>query len=436
MTGRKVLVVAPLQVTRQHLAEHARFWPTGHQPVSLRGWDGGLSAWLADPSAPALGVINVDVFRKAQDLTGLAGIVLDESSVLKQMAGVLRNNLVRAVHGIEYRLACSATPAPNDLEEYVSHALWVGAVKGHKEFFADFFSSDGEGGWYLRPHARAAFYSFMASWSVWIRDPAVYGFPARLGGVPAPVFHDVAVEATAEQHEAAKAHRKVGHLFLDEVGVVKRGKLAQLSRGFLYEDGEAKALASRKPAAVADCVCAHPDERAVVWVTFNEEGALVGRELERRGRNVVTVSGEQDDDARTAALEAFEHGAADVLVGKPGQLGFGLNLQHASVCVFSGVSDSFERDYQALRRLFRYGQTRPVHCYYVATEFEAPMLTNLRRKRAQWEEQAAEMERAYLAASGTDLALYRGAGALEAAGYRASLSDRDRTVLSAVAGWR
>lgn len=431
--GRKVLVVCPLRVVRQTVAEHAKFWPDGPQPANLRAVPGGLRAWLADPDAPALGVLNVDAFRRGVDLAGLAGIVLDEASVLKAMAGVVRNHLVRAVAGVEYRLACSATPAPNDLEEYVSQALFVGAVTSHKEFFADYFQSDGEGGWSLRPHARDAFHAFMASWSIWIRDPATYGFAPRLGGVPAPVFHDVHVPPTPAQLAAAREHRKVGHLFLDEVGVVKRGKLAQLARGFLYEDGGARPVASHKPAAVADAVCAHPGARAVVWVTFNEEGRLVAAALAARGRRVVVVDGATDEDACADAVARLEAGAADVLVAKPAAMGFGLNLQCASVVVFSGVSDSFEQDYQALRRCFRYGQTRAVHCYYVATDFEVAMLANVRAKRVAWEGQAAAMERAYRDAAGADLALYRGAAPTAPATTRYELSAADVAALRKVA---
>jgi hypothetical protein len=434
-TQRKVLIVAPLAVVRQTQDEHAKFFPGDPPIANLRLFVGGIAGWLAAADTPSIAIVNVDLFRKPVDLAGLGGIVLDESSVLKQASGVLRNSLVRAVEPVEYRLACSATPAPNDLDEYVSHALFLGAIRTHKEFFADYFASDGEGGWNLRPYATKAFYAFMASWSIWIRDPATYGFAPRLGGVPAPVFHDIAVEATDEQRREALHYRKQGHLFLDEVGVVKRSKLAQISRGFIYEGGKARQVQSLKPTAVADAVCAHPGERAVVWVTFNEESRLIADALIARGRRVVAIDGETSDDARAAAVADLNAGAIDVLIGKPAQMGFGLNLQGASVCVFSGINDSFEQDYQAFRRLFRYGQERTVHCYYVTTEYEAPMLANVRRKRAQWAEQAIALERAYLEASGADLAAYRGARKPIAERTRYELSDADREALAAVCAW-
>lgn len=433
-TGGRVLLVAPLAVVRQTMRERDKLLAGEPERIeNLRLRTGGLRAWLEDATGAELAIVNTELFRKEVDLTGLAGIVLDESSILKQSSGTIRNNLVRGVQPVPFRLACSATPAPNDLEEYVSHALFLGVVRTHKEFFADFFASDGEGGWRLRGHATKAFYRFMASWSVWMRDPAVFGFPARLGGVPAPVFHDVSVEATDAQRTEAMAYRKEGHLFLDEVGVTKRSKLAQLSRGFLYDEGKPRAIESRKPAAVVDCVLAHPDERAIVWVNFNEEGALLARSLKEVGRRVALIDGDTSENDRDEACLALNDGGIDVLIAKPSALGFGVNLQGASVCVFSGITDSFEQDYQAFRRCFRYGQTRAVHCYYVATEFEEPMLANLRKKRAAWAEQARAMELAYLEASAADLAVHRQVAAAPTPRLRAELSRDDRAALGALA---
>ncbi len=437
-TGLPSLIVAPLSVVPQTTEEHRDFWPDGAQLVDVRA-AGGVRAWLDSEPGPVVGIVNVDAFRKPVDLAGLGCFVLDESSVLKAMAGVTRNVLCRAVQCVEYRLACSATPAPNDLEEYVSHALFLGAVKNHKEFFADYFDADGEGGWHLRPHAREAFYRFMSTWSVWVRRPERYGFAARLGGIPTPAFRDVEVALTPEQRKESVPHRKAGSLLLDEVGVVKRSKLAQVSRGFLYE-GEGKTrharrISSLKPAAVASAVAEHPEERAVVWVSFDEEAAILAEALRVVGRRVVIVDGSTPEAARFAAVRAINEGgdgAPDTLIAKPATMGFGINLQGASVVVFSGVGDSFEQDYQALRRSFRYGQLRTVTCYYVLTELERMMLDNVRAKRAAWEEQTDAMEAAFAAAHALDLAAYRGASLRVDARTAYTLSNDDRAALGSV----
>lgn len=433
-TGLPSLIVAPLSVVPQTAEERARFWPGEAPLVDVRA-AGGVRAWLDSDPGPALGIVNVDAFRKPVDLAGLGCFVLDESSCLKNMAGVVRNVLVRAVAPVPYRFAFSATPAPNDLEEYVSHALFLGVIKQHKEFFADFFDTDGEGGWHLRPHAREAFYRFMSTWSVWIRRPERYGFPARLGGVPAVVFEDIEVELTPEQRAESAVHRKPGSLLLDEVGVVKRSKLAQISRGFVYEGEGARRVArpirSLKPAAVAAFVARFPGQRAVVWVTFDEEAAILADALRAAGRTPVVVDGTTPEADRWAAVREINGGAGrDTLIAKPETLGFGINLQGASVVAYSGIGDSFEKDYQSLRRAFRYGQRRAIHCGYILTSLERMMLDNVRAKRAAWEAQTLAMEDAFADAHGPTLSAYRGAASAEAERTAFVLSPEDRRLLA------
>ena len=440
LAGKPVLVVVPLAVYGQTFEEWAHWWPGEALPRNLRAESLDVRAWVAE-GRPEVGVVNVDAFRaEGPALDGLGGFVLDESSILKNMAGRIRTAITKAVRPVEYRLACSATPAPNDLEEYVSHALFVGAVKDHKEFFADFFDADGAGGWHLRKHAREAFYRFMASWSVWMRRPERYGFPARLGGIPAPIFADVDVEPTPEQQAEAKAFRRGGSLFLESTGVVERSKLAQISRGFLYERRGGKTVArpipSRKPDAVAACVARHPEARAIVWVAFDEEARIVAEALARVGRRSFAIDGSTSDGARAAAVRAINaHDPAgpDVLVAKAATMGFGVNLQGASVVVFSGVGDSFEQDYQSLRRAFRYGQTRTVHCYYVVTPFERAMLDNVRQKRAAWAEQTDAMEEAFVAAQSHELARHRGELRVDEDRTAFALSAADLAALAALA---
>jgi superfamily II DNA or RNA helicase len=432
-TGLPALIIAPLSVVPQTIAEARRFWPS-LAVVDAKAF-GGVRAWLDSSPGAALGIVNVDAFRKPVSLDGLGAVLLDESSVLKAMSGITRNNLVRAVAPVEYRYAFSATPAPNDLEEYISHALFLGAIKQHKEFFADFFDADGEGGWHLRPYARAAFYRFLSTWSVWMRRPERYGFPPRLGGIPTPSFADVEVELTPEQYEESKPHRKAGNLLLDEVGIVKRSKLAQISRGFIYENSIARRIPSHKPARVAACVAAHPGERAVVWVAFDEEAAIIAEALRDVGRTSVTISGETEPEARFAAVEAINAGTGpDVIIAKPATMGFGINMQGASVVVFSGVGDSFEQDYQALRRSFRYGQTRAVRCYYVVTSLERMMLDNVRAKRDAWEEQTTAMEESFAAAHETELAAWRGAALKPQERTAFTLTNIDRAALATIGG--
>jgi len=442
-TGRKVLVVCPMSVLRPHLAEFARFWPGWPLPTNLREHDGGLDTWLADPLATGLAIVNTDAFRKPRDLASLGGVVLDESSSIKQAGGVLWRNVTSSLRPVEYRLFCTATPAPNEVREYAAQALGVGAIDTHKEFFADFFDNAEDMGWQLRPHAKGAFYAFMASWSIWIRDPSTYGFPARCAPIPDPIFVDLEVSLTSEQEcearaiRAAKTRKGQVSLFHEDVGIATQVKLSQVSRGFVYEGDAVRSIPSKKADVVADAVARHArtGERAVVWVQFNEESRLITDALRARCLRVCEVTAETTDAQQFEAIEAINAGFLDCLVAKPSTMGFGVNLQGASVCVFSGITHSFEQDHQAFSRVYRDGQTRSVTCYYVVTPLEAGMLANVRAKRSTWMADASEMERAYRDAMTSDLEAYRGAVTQGAQRTRHQLSGSDRAALSALRPW-
>lgn len=456
-TGRRVLVVAPKGVVYPLLGEYKKFWPDAPQPANVMEWKGGFEAWSRDPTAPTLGIVNVDLFRKPRNLTFLGGVVLDEASKIKQAGGVLWKNVLSSFKPVEYVLGCTATPAPNEEREYAAQALMVRAVNSHKEFFADFFDSTEECGWVLRPHAKDAYYAFMASWSIWIRDPSVYGFAPRLKPIPPPVFADVEVALTPEQERVARSLRAASSrrgqmsLYHEAVGVALQQKLSQVARGFLYENEEVAGakgkskkkrrvthIPSRKPDAVADIAARHAraGERSVVWVELNEESALIAEALRARGVKVVEVTAATTDADQYAAVEDLNAGRIDVLVAKIAALGFGVNLQGANVVIFSGINDSFEQDHQGFNRVHRDGQERTVYCYYVVTPLEAAMLANVREKRARWLSDAEEMERAYCAAMRADLDTWRGASAPVAHRTRHQLSLADRTVLAGLRPYR
>ena len=275
---------------------------------------------------------------------------------------------------------------------------------------------------------------------------------------------DVEVALTIEQEREARAIRaaatKKGQVTLwnEDAGIVVQTKLSQISRGFLYtpptkparaaadarveatlaaEPERVRAIPSHKPAAVADIVMRHAaaSERAVVWVQFNEESSLITTELRARGLRVFEVTAATDDEAQFAAVEAINRGELDVLVAKPSTMGFGVNLQGASVCVFSGITHSFEQDHQAFSRVYRDGQTRAVTCYYVLTTLEAGMLANVRAKRSAWLTDAAEMEASYLDAMGADLAAWRGVVIEGAQRTHHQLTETDRAALAALRPW-
>jgi hypothetical protein len=352
-TGGRVLVLAPLAVAQQTSAEAAAL---GMDVPYVRDQAG---------VATAVAVTNYDrlhLFDPAQ----FTGVVLDESSILKSFSGTIKRALVAAFRATPYRLACTATPAPNDLEELCNHADFLG-VMSPAEMRSTFFIADSRGEFMryrLKGHARDAFFSWMATWSAAVRTPSDLGYPDdgyRLPGL-AIEPHFVATDWTAD-----------GQLFaLDLSGITERAQVR-------------KATVGDRVTRAVDLVTAEPGEPWLVWCGLNGESAAVtaGVRAALPGARVVEVTGSDTTEQKAAALLGFARGELDVLVTKPTLAGFGMNFQRCARMVFVGLSDSYEQYYQAIRRCYRYGQTRPVAAHIVLSEPERVIFANVRRKEQQ-----------------------------------------------------
>lgn len=231
VTGERVLIVCPLNVVGQTMTEHERFYDEVLHDVRDRA---DLAAWL--DSGNGVAITNYEKLDGTVDVLAVAGVVLDESSVLKQSMGSRRTSLVNAFRGVRWKLCCSATPAPNDRIEYAEHAYFLDVVRSTREFLAGFFVNR-DGNWQLKAHGETAFYRHLASWSVFMRDPAVYGFSDLLATMPPLDVTFPRVELTPEQIAAARAHERGDpSLFGVTVGgVVARTKLMQIAHGFELE---------------------------------------------------------------------------------------------------------------------------------------------------------------------------------------------------------
>lgn len=183
-THRKVLIVAPLQVVPQTI-EEAEHWYGDSFVLCDVSDRGALQDWLAETVQPG-GQVAITNYEKLDDMDrplDVAGVVLDESSVLKASMGKRRTALMRAFQGVPYKLCCSATPAPNDRVEYAEHAYFLEVVRSTREFLARFFVNRG-GEWKLKGHGVDAFYHHLASWSVFMRHPGAYFFADNLADLP------------------------------------------------------------------------------------------------------------------------------------------------------------------------------------------------------------------------------------------------------------
>ena len=419
LTGGRVLIVAPLQLLTQHQEEATR-WYGASLPLERIETREALRTWCTQPGS-ALGLTNWEKFiprrgeaEQLSELRHLGGIVLDEASRLRTGGGVQKWAVIKSSRGIRFKLSCTATPAPNEAMEYASQAAFLEKLRAEGDVLWTFFSRDNEGTWHIKPHAQGAFYQFMASWSLYLRDPARFGWHDILASLPPPQVQEHPVDMTDEQAAARwdiiAAAKKGGGLFSHErLGITERMRLAQIARGFLYDanastsERKVTRIPSLKPAVVADLVRQERRDghQVLVWTIFDEESVILAEQLAEISDLVGVLDGKMPEAARQALISRFKSGELPILISKARLLGLGLNFQNCRAMVFSGIDDSFEALYQAIRRAYRFGQTETVrvHIPYVP-ELEGLMFTNVKAKEERFLHDVAIQEAHYRVALG------------------------------------
>ncbi len=348
-TGRPVLHLAPLAVTAQIVREAVKF-----------GIPLTEALWL---------IVNYQRLDRL-DLGRFGGVILDESSILKSFDGHYRTLLIASCASIPYRLAATATPAPNDLMEIGNHAEFLG-IMSVTDMLATFFVHDGGDvrKWRLKGHAEDDFWRWVASWAVMLRKPSDLGFSDDGYDLPPLHMHEHRVEVDFAPNGAS------GLLFpMEAVTLQER-------------------LAARRASVAERCARAIDltprDDFCVWWCNLNEEADRIARAIP----GAVNLHGGLKDSEKERIVLAFNDGSIRHLVTKCSIAGFGLNWQHCADTGFVGLNDSFEQYYQAIRRFWRFGQTRPVNCHVIAAETEGATVANIRRKEADADEMAAQMVR-------------------------------------------
>lgn len=417
-TRGRVLITTLYEIVPQWIEEAARFYGDA-LPLPRLETREAMREWCAS-GPPGLAITNYEKFNHrglaeqvVNELRHLAGVVLDESSRLKTGGGKQKWALVKSTKGIEYKLSLTATPAPNDTIEFASQAAFLEKMRTDADILWTFFTRNPETTkWEVKPHARRAFFEFMASWSVYVNDPRRYGWRLDQPVVPAPTYKVIDVALTPEQRNWM--HR----LTVDDVtgqsdlfggsskGAVRRLQLSQLAKGFIYrKDADKKrrtiTVDAGKPSAVACLVSdeLQAGEQVLIWTVFDAESALLYERLKLRD-GVALLTGATPDDERLRILHAFRRGEVRVLISRPRMLGYGLNFQHCGAMIFSGWTDSFEDLYQAIRRAVRHGQRKSVRVYFpIVRELEGDVFDNVRRKEAEFERAIADMEANYIRAS-------------------------------------
>jgi hypothetical protein len=379
-TGRKVLMVAPLMVCNQTCEEAAR-WYGGELSIGrIKAAD--LPAWLNGDDGPAVGVTNYEAIRDGLPQGKLGGLILDESSMLKSHYGAWGTRLIELGRGLEWKLCATGTPAPNDRIEYANHAVFLDRAKTVNEFLASYFINRGETSnrWELKPHALKPFYRNLADWCIFLTNPATYGWKDNVGVTPPIHVHIDSIDLTDDQRQAAQ--QLTGRLITTSTGGIgERTKLSQIAKG---KNG----IETNKPAFIRAQIESWPEESTIIWCRYNDEQ----QQMERTFPDAVSISGDTPEEKREQYIRQFKAGEVKVLITKPKILGFGVNLQVCTRQVFSGLQDSYEEFYQAVKRSNRIGSTRPLNVHIPVTELEMPFVDNVLRKADRVEADTKEQE--------------------------------------------
>ena len=341
--AERTLILAPLAVSRQTVREGAR-WGI---PVTYAKDQNGAAAGITITNYERLGGFDPSEF---------GAVVLDESGILKNYAGATRNAIIEAFADTPMRLACTATPAPNDIAELANHAEFLG-VMTRAGMLATFFVHD-QDGWRLKKPAREPFYKWLASWGMHLKSPADLGYDAS-----AYILPDLDIQPVYVPSD----YTPEGQLFATKMhGIADRSAVRRGTMG-------------ARVARAVELIEAEPDEPWIVWCGLNDEAALIASLVP----DAVNVQGSDDPDVKADRLEAFAEGRIRVLVSKVRVAGMGMNFQHCARQVFVGLGDSYEQYYQAIRRCWRFGQTRPVRVSIVLSDLEGTIYENVLRKETE-----------------------------------------------------
>lgn len=384
-TNECVLIICPLMVVEQTLAEAKAFYsnalPIEHVTAA------NLSTWLVDGTG-RIGITNYEALKDDTPQGRLASLILDESSMLKSHYGKWGRKCIDLGRGLRWKLALTGTPAPNDRIEYANHAVFLDAEPSVNSFLARYFVNRGQtdNRWELKPHALEPFYRSLSHWCIFLTNPATYGWKDNCASIPPIHVHIHDVSLTADQRDAV--HIETGQLFASTPGgITSRQKLARIAKG--HHAGQA--IDTLKPGYIRDLVNSWPDESTIIWCLYNDEQAQIAAQLP----GAANITGDTPYEERVRLIDDFRGGRRRVLISKPKILGFGLNLQIATRQVFSGLQDSYESYYQAVKRSNRYGSTRPLNVHIPITELERPMIETVLDKAHRVDQDTKEQERIF-----------------------------------------
>ena len=356
-TGDSVLILAPLAVSGQTIKEGDKF---------------GIPVYKYSNDAKSMGGIYISNYEQLEniDCSYFSGIVLDESSILKNFEGETKKLIIEKFKNTPYKLACTATPSPNDPMELGNHSEFLD-VMSRNEMLAMYFVHDGgeTAKWRLKGHAVKMFYQFVGSWAIMLNKPMDIGF--EMTGYDLPKLNLL-------ENQIKTPKRDNGSLFND--AIISATNFNQ----------ELRLTKIERLDEVVKIVNEKPDENFIIWIKQNEEGELLKKLLP----DAVEVKGSDSPEYKEKMLLGFANNEFRVLITKTKIAQFGLNYQNCRNQIFASLDFSFEGLYQAIRRSYRFGQKNEVNIYLITTDTMSNVNESINKKQKQFEIMQEEMSKA------------------------------------------
>ena len=343
-TKGNALIIAPLAVVEQTKKEGAKF---------------GIKVNVCRTQDDVKKGINITNYEMLEHFTANAFdcVVLDESSILKSFTSSTRNLLIDKFQMTPYRLACTATPSPNDHSELGNHAEFLG-IMSRTEMLATYFIHDGSNtsAWRLKGYGEKKFWEWVATWAVCVRNPADLGYSTEGYTLPELNIIEHITQSEPEEYEL----------------VARRAET-------LSERREARKESMTDRIDEARRLVESSEDNCLVWCDYNIESENLHKAIPES----TEVRGSDSPEFKANTAIDFADDNIKALISKPSIYGFGMNFQNCHEVIFCGLSDSYEQFYQAVRRCWRYGQKHAVNVHIIMSEAELNVLDNIKKKQAQ-----------------------------------------------------
>lgn len=338
-TDQPVLILAPLAVSQQTIREGEKFG------ISITKYTDQDSKGIYISNYEQLDNIPCDIF---------SGIVLDESSILKNFTGKIKGKIIEAFQNTPYKLACTATPSPNDLNEIGNHSQFLDVMDANDMRMRWFVRDEGMNNYRLKGHADRVFFGWIGSWASVLRSPEDVGYNGDAYVLP---------KLNMYEYEIKTKDLDNGKLFND-MAVSATNFNSELRRSATERLNKAAELANNSK------------EPFIIWIKQNEEGKTLSKLIP----DAVEVKGSDKPEVKEKNLIGFANGDFRVLITKSKIAGMGMNYQHCNNQIFASLDFSFESLYQSIRRSYRFGQKKEVNIHIITTDTMTNVIKKIRQK--------------------------------------------------------